>query len=609
MYADHYYVDKTTGTYSDLLLAYGLGYVLDRALQDASVNSNVTILDLGTAYVLKLDVQVTQEMLAKATYPDELLPFIQDEAHSEGAKTYPLYHYRGLLASKSAGTAGSSDSEQAPMLEVPDDFNAFAIIEKLQGDQLWNRVAARLWALRKPKNLYPAIMEMALSASSTTPNTWADARSTFTRWRKENDLGDFPTDETQLAVFNPSAQKGINRPKPTGAENTNQSGFWMPEWLKMVGMPQCALAISVRSGTSEFKNEDKKIYVVAPMTISLNTHAAVLKTFRQSLYRSTSIKADIAAILHYVEAMLLYINRAHNRRRFGRSVANVVDGFSCAYFKKSGTQASAFSLTNLPFVQMPKWVTFEAVPTDVEIEFYQEIIKGCRQVIFFCFNDNGRPTHQLDEGSGEGCNLLHDFREFLSGNAFTGLLSFFSGFASLVMLQASKAKPYRQFDSSLVRRLITIMEPKLQTIMDDDGFLEVARAISSSTVYAQYLKARGEKHHHEIRYGLAQELRRKAPFKTEFTQAILEFINQYQAENARHIERSSKDTKVQKVHQITTSQVRRLAMLIDQCDGDSAEPVASLLLAFAYAFDDTRPGKKAPDELPANSDKSKETKQ
>ena len=44
-------------------------------------------------------------------------------------------------------------------------------------------------------------------------------------------------------------------------------------------------------------------------------------------------------------------------------------------------------------------------------------------------------------------------------------------------------------------------------------------------------------------------------------------------------------------------------------DGDGAEPVASLLLAFAYAFDDTPPRKKVPDETNANSDKSKETKQ
>ncbi len=142
------------------------------------------------------------------------------------------------------------------------------------------------------------------------------------------------------------------------------------------------------------------------------------------------------------------------------------------------------------------------------------------------------------------------------------------------------------------------MEPTLQEIIDDEGFREVARAIYFSTVFAQYLKTKGDKSHHEIRYGLAQELKRKAPFKHEFTSAIMEFINQYQTENARHLERKGPEITL---HQVTTSQVRRLAALIDECPGESADPLASLLLAYGYAFDDSRPKKNPPPAPPASA--------
>jgi hypothetical protein len=124
--------------------------------------------------------------------------------------------------------------------------------------------------------------------------------------------------------------------------------------------------------------------------------------------------------------------------------------------------------------------------------------------------------------------------------------------------------------------------PTLQEIISDAGFIEVSRAIRLSTVTAQRLKARGIKPGHEIRYGLAQELKRKAPFKTEFVAALMEFVNTYQTENARQRDRGKKN-----IHEVSVSHLQSVCALLDRCPTD-AEPVASLLIAFGYAFDDTR---------------------
>jgi hypothetical protein len=357
----------------------------------------------------------------------------------------------------------------------------------------------------------------------------------------------------------------------------------------MVGMPNCALVVSVRSGNSKFGDEDKKVYALAPITVDLQTHTSVMKAFRGSIRRSSSIKADIAVLLNYTEEFLKYIERPGKRQRFGK-VSDVVGGFYCAYFKKSSRQRSAFSLTNLPFLQLPTWVRFQnKVPTGEEIGEYQSIIKHQQEILFYRYSDSGNFEDFLDENKSEGHDLLHLYREFLSGGSLVAMLDFFAGLAALIMQQASKQKPgqqstYKQFNLTKVRRLILLMEPTLKEIIDDDGFQAVARAVRLCTVTAQWLKAtKKKKPQHEIRYGLAQELKRKAPFKDEFTSSIMEFINQYQTENARYRERGGTN-----IHQVTTTHVRRLAALIDDCPGNSAEPVASLLLAYGYAFDDSR---------------------
>jgi len=581
IYTDRYFVDREAGTYSDSLAAFGLAYLLSRVLQDAGVSQQVTIKDYGTTYLVQLATPLTLDMVARATYPDELLPFIQNEAHPEGAKHYPLGEYIAILKSRTASTAAKGDAEQAIQQEIPDDFNVLGLVEQLQGDGLLNRFATRLWKYKEsdPK-FYPDLLHLVLSIYAETPNNLAVGREGFAAWRKTKGATDFDVDDSLLAIYNPTWQKSINRSKPDSAENKNQKGFWLSEYLKMVGLPRCALAVSVRSGHSQFIEEDKKVYVLAPASVDIQSHESIMKGFRSSIYRTTSIKADIEVLLKYVEAFLMYLQPSQQRRGF-RKARDTVDGFYCAYFKKSSKQRSALSLTNLPFLQLPAWIRFQDVPTENEIALYQGIVQHQRDVLFYRYSDNGKFEDFVDENKSGGNSLLHQYREFLSGGSLPALLDFYAGFGALIMQQASQKKSFRQFETSQIRRLLETMTPTLQETLDNEGFREVARAIRLCTVTAQRLKSKKIKTQHEIRYGLAQELKRKAPFKNEFTAAIMEFIHQYQAENARARERGKSN-----IHEVTTTDVRNFSSLIDACPGDSAEPVASLLLAFGYAYDD-----------------------
>ena len=585
IFSDKYYVDCESGTYSDALTAFGLANVLSRALQDGGQSPQVTIRNLGTAYLLQLEATLTEELIAKANYPDELLPLIQDAPHPEGATHYPLNEYLSRLTARTAEAAGAADAEQAAQFEPPSDLGIYRIIEQLQGDGLLNRVSNLLW---KHRTQYPELLTIALGIYEETPNRVAEGRRHFSTWKRRTKSASFVADETLLAIFNPLWQKSINSPKPDGSENKNYKNFWIPEWLKIIGMPKAGLSVSVRTGRERrrFSEEDKKVYVLAPAYIGLQNHSDIMRDFQRSVYSASAVKADIAVLLNYSEALLLYAERGGAIPRFARA-RDAVDGFYTVYFKKSGTQRSAYSLTNLAFIQLPGWVRLPEPATTEAIAEYQNIIKAHRDVLFYRYPTAGGFTDFIDESTGEGNDMLRQYREFLSGGSLEALLDFFAAFASLLMQHLARGEKTWQFQLTQLRRLLLLMEtntkPTLQEILNDDGFQEVARAIRLATVTAQWLKAKKIKSSHEIRYGLAQELKRKAPFKDAFVAALMKFINQYQAENARYRERGGSN-----IHQVTTTHVERIVALLDHCGGDGAEPVASLLIAYGYAYDDSR---------------------
>lgn len=138
------------------------------------------------------------------------------------------------------------------------------------------------------------------------------------------------------------------------------------------------------------------------------------------------------------------------------------------------------------------------------------------------------------------------------------------------------------------------MDGKLSQIVEESsGFNSVAAAIRRTTVYAQLYK--GEKNAFEIRYGLAQEWKRRAKFKNDFVIALCDFVNSYNAENARYIEKlkeklkkSSREKPRGKAPFISQEDLKEVIRLIDE---HGSELICMLLLAFGYAS----AGKKAQD--------------
>lgn len=130
-------------------------------------------------------------------------------------------------------------------------------------------------------------------------------------------------------------------------------------------------------------------------------------------------------------------------------------------------------------------------------------------------------------------------------------------------------------------------EKKFKEIVDDPGFRAVAGAIRRSTVTEQYHKSQGNQVF-EIEYGLFQDFKRKARFPDQFIGALSEFVNIYDAQNARREEQ----LKGKAGRRRSRLSVAELDSVVDLIDRHGSETVAMLLIAYGSARDP-----KAPDEV------------
>lgn len=127
---------------------------------------------------------------------------------------------------------------------------------------------------------------------------------------------------------------------------------------------------------------------------------------------------------------------------------------------------------------------------------------------------------------------------------------------------------------------------KFKEIVEDPGFRAVAGAIRRSTVTEQYHKSKGNQVF-EIEYGLFQDFKRKARFLDQFVGALSEFVNSYNAQNARR-EEQLKGKGGRRRARLTVGDLDSVVKLIDEYDSES---VAMLLIAYGSARDP-----RAPDE-------------
>jgi hypothetical protein len=121
-------------------------------------------------------------------------------------------------------------------------------------------------------------------------------------------------------------------------------------------------------------------------------------------------------------------------------------------------------------------------------------------------------------------------------------------------------------------------DKSLRPILENEGFQNVATAIRQSTVNPQRAKVSGNRVY-DIRYGLGNDLKRKANYNDEFIQTLTDFMHSYNQENVQ-IEESYKGNPPFRRRQLTTTDIAEIITLVDEY---GAKTIGNMLVAFGYA--------------------------
>jgi hypothetical protein len=584
MYQTTYFVDKTTDTFADTLLAYGVAALLDKLLRDNSGAATVRVRDAGAVFAIALEKPIQAGFENVDWFCD--LPFIETKKQkppnnwsgmtvdyaTTKDKRSEYFAARKQLPAEARRPGATPDEHPAlaalPALPRPDDWDILAQINQMQSISAYAQVLEAWFECRA---CFPDLLRLLLRLFAATPNDEAQATADWKTIAKKHGLKATET-RTPVQVLNPAMGKGVNRTKADGANHLgNPDSFWPLEFLKFWGMRLDGIPRVVQSPQPGGGRgpRDRKTYVLHPKNISLDTHRRVYHDFNEKMWATTAVKMDVVTALRYTDIFLeQWLAGQLPDVNWGTEPGDHVTGLTTAFYKDMG---SAVALLNLSEVALPHWMRVENADDG---RLYREILEEHRRIVT-----------SLKERNADEYRLLSTYRNFLSGHDLAAFFEFTGAYCALLMSKLERGEWAPRFQTSNLEVLIMGHDRKLKPILDTPGFQNIATAIRRSTVTPQYFKAKGQSRLYDIRYGLGTELLRQAAYPDRFSQALGEFMHAYNQENAQINERFKNKPPVRRAN-ITTDDIDQVVTLIDEY---GAQTVGNLLVAYGYAREPREP--------------------
>ena len=576
MQRSQFHVDKSTHTFADALVAFGLATLLEAIIDQRG--GSVRMQDQGGYYQLTCEPGIKDDWLARfANTPLILTPVVRTfknkdklpadlppqavidyEAVRDQRNLY--WEARKNLPAEARKALARGEQDHPAIASLPGtpdpDWDVYRALNPA-GLIGYNSLMVQWWQARSS---LPQLLDLLLHMMSSTPNGLEGAEDAWKKLVKTNTLTG-SAQATAGQLYNPAQGKGQNRTKADNLSMGNVKTFWLLEFLKAVGFYRAGFTRLLKG------SKDRKTYVVAPHKISLQSHAHIMANFRaKMLFGETATRSDVLSALRYAGAFLDYCQADEGQDLYaqlmgGGSPRDAVQGFYVAFYKNLGNSAATL---NLSFINTPGWMRL----------FTTEDVISYRGVL----SEHELVVGPLDESHSDAFQLLSDYRDFIASDNLAPFFRFCTGYSSYLISQKERGKYAPQFTVENLRRLFMSAEPMLSTILDPEqhpGFQSIAYAIRQSTVVAQYRKKEGDRRY-DVRYGLGQDLARKSRYRTEFITALSDFLQRYNAENAQVMETRGGPYR----KSVKTSDIDDIVALVDEY---GSELICNLLIAYGYA--------------------------
>ena len=552
----HFIIDRSTDPFGDTLIAYGLAAVLHNLLswQVGDGDTEIVLRDSGRG----CEITVNPPLLAATVerHCADLMP-VKPIQTIKNAETLPSgigvidYEQQKQQTNDyfAAKKAGQDTTPPDPNWHIYRAINPAA----LPG---YNGVILNWHIVRSdPRSLF-----LLFNLYATSPNDYGTAAE---NWKSLDKAAgwNLPAEATGQQLYNPAQGKGQNKPKADGLSIGNLKGFWLAEWLKVIGFYEAALTRLVRG------SKDRKSFVVAPSAITYSQNRAIMDRFHGAMLSAeTPIRFDILAAVRYVRVLIehFFENGDDPFAAFMQvwQPQQTVTGFFTAYYKDLG---NAIATMNLSFIALPGWVS---VHNADDAAIYTDAKRGLLAEL-------ERLVQQFDETHSDTVLLLQHLRDFVSGDDLAAFFRFTNAFPAYLMSRMERGQYAYPLTTRFIERLIMSTNPSLSHILQDEGFRAIAYAIRQSTRTAQIRRKSGDRKY-EARYGLGQELARKSRYPADFITGLADFLHKYNAENVRVMETRPGPYR----KSVSTEDIQRIVALID---GFGAPVVANLLIAYGYA--------------------------
>lgn len=579
MFQSHYYIEKASSTFADNLATFGLAFVLNGIAQG---RASVRMEDVGSAFAVIVEPAIQAEWVAAcrffvgapflATYDRKLqakvvkgcsIPLSALPAESndilvdyevERENNTQFFAWMKQLSDQEKRLAVRGEL-RGPVAPHP-DWDLFRAINPaaLQG---YNSLIAEWW---QAQAAFPELLQILLKMTATMPNDVDGADQAWVRIAKARGLSK-PKDATAAQLLNPAQGKGVNSAKMIWRTPGQMKSFWLLEWLKLVGMRYGGITRTLRGV------KDRKTYVLAPARLAWQQHVAIMQQFQRAMAGSaTAVKLDILAALRYTVALLKHYEGARvedlEAELFGHSANDLVSGLHTAFYKDMG---NAIVTMNIAAINLPAWVKPDS--------------RESLALLQNALDEHMTIVRTLDEARGDQFDLLCLYRDFLSANDLRPFFAFTTAYSGFIISCYERRQFVRPFTTTTLEVLFMNSDDAQKSfsqIVQDEGFRNIAYAIRHSTIIPQGYKARDQKPAVDVRYGLGQQLARKAAYPSDFLSEVAEFIHLYNAENTQLREHSRNPYR----KNVNTADLDALVRLVDRF---GAKVVCNLLVAYGYA--------------------------
>lgn len=577
------YVNKSTGTYSETLEAFGLANIAIELMRRQGVDDvDATIIDKGYRYDIELTPGIDETNLEHLRdvpiFPIQPIP--TDQYADKEPEGVPFVNWEAVKTYFDTVKAGSTEAVPPRNLDILLTINS----EAIQG---YNGLLFRLWNAR---HIQPEIFQIILQLYSD--RHMYDVKAAIQAWKqlvkKHGELISIEKGWKPVSlisgqqIFSPEQGMGHNAVTMAATLNWRSKpkiNFWLVEWLRAIGFYDLALPQLVGKQTLKPKDKDRKILVLQPQRMSHSMNSHIISKFRTTMLPDTAIRFDLFAVIRYLKILLTYFTDMQEEdddfdlEPIGRIVDTTVAGFYVAFYKKMG---QGRSLMNLSFIAFPSWIE---VFTIEDVRSYLSVLDEIEKIV-----------RQFDEDRSEDYTLLTHLRDFISGDDLEAFFRFTDAYGSWVMSKRHSHHKVKQLSYQFVERIIMVMKEDFTDVITNPGFQRIASAIRHATMLAQTRAASKEypNYPYQVRYGLHQELLRKAAYPGDFIDTLSEFLAIYSAETNRVYELALKaadgDPKQVKIpgRRYNPSQ-DDIQAVIELMAKYGSRPVAKLLVACGTA--------------------------